>query len=444
MKLNSALPVCKYNTPSSIVDVIAKHTPKNISQLLDPAVGEGSLLYPFINQNLKKLKRVVCIDIEGTALNQVYRRYYSKLGDSLELYQRDFIQWSSKVKNQKSQFDCIVMNPPFCGRNDVLIKINMQAEFSTLKENYRYVPIEIAFIIRTIRLLKPYGKLFAVLPSSLITSERMGWVRKFMLKMGAVLCVHEFPRYSFKGVEGRTYLLIFNKFANQKKIIVSNWDSNSNTRMTIEKSDIINTNRFDYEYHSAYRQYDEAIRCSPSLKWEKVINLLDIYRGSIDSPLSGKTAIHTSNYKCNRWECETGWSHHANDATINSIQKGDLLVKRVGRNCSQSIGIAPRIYGLACTDCIFILRPRDYKVSIPILLALRIIANSKFGAKLIERGVGAKYISTKSLLRLIIPYGAFKTNPQRFETYFKAVKSNDYNSMLRVEQNIRLDHNIPL
>ena len=64
MKSNSKLPVCKYNTPKPIVDIIAKHVPKNIKTLLDPAVGEGSLIYPFIRRNLINIKKVVCIDIE--------------------------------------------------------------------------------------------------------------------------------------------------------------------------------------------------------------------------------------------------------------------------------------------------------------------------------------------------------------------------------------------
>ncbi len=429
--------MCKYNTPKPIVDVIAKHVPKNIITLLDPAVGEGSLIYPFIRRNLANIKKVVCIDIEQAALIKVQNQYRALLGESLELFHNDFIQWSSPLSKLESYFDCIVMNPPFCGRNDVLIKINMQDESSETTISYKHVPIEIAFIIRAIRLLKPFGKLFAVLPSSLVTSERMIWVRKFMIKMGAVLYVYEFPRYSFKRVEGRTYLLIFKKSTKHNNIVVTNKDSQASSRILINRSELTNNYRFDYAFQSAYRRYNKLIESSPYLKWEKVDNLLQIYRGSVKSPLNGKLAIHTSNFKGYHWQISSDEDQYTTDYSMRGIQNGDLLVKRVGRNCSQSIGLALNLQGIACTDCVFVLRPKKTKWSISILLALRIIANSTIGSKLIERGIGAKYIAAKSLLNLMIPIGVYESNPQCFRNYSYAVKKIMIESMLSIENKIR-------
>src|SRR5438105_2397712 len=104
-------------TPIDVAYALAKHAPKKLSSLLEPAVGTGILLQPFEKLCERSLDRIVCVDTDQKALNQV-KATFGSVAKSFEAICTDFLQWSElrHQTNPPELFDCVLMNPPFAGR----------------------------------------------------------------------------------------------------------------------------------------------------------------------------------------------------------------------------------------------------------------------------------------------------------------------------------------
>ena len=90
---------------------------------------------------------------------------------------------------------------------------------------------------------------------------------------------------------------------------------------------------------------------------------------------------------------------------------------RVGRNAHRSSGRGIGIHGLACSDCVVIVRPKKVKMATKILFALRVILSQNWAKPLVERGTGASYVSHRSLLALPIPLGVCTRYRRQFQIF---------------------------
>src|SRR5688500_15644436 len=119
--------------------------------------------------------RVYCIDVDGAALRDCRQHVPDLARCKAHFIHTDFLQW----KCADSSFDCIVMNPPFAARKRSEVKVEIgrpgRAEMCL-----RSAPIELAFVLKSIRLLKPGGKLLAILPSSAVSSGNQIWFRQYV------------------------------------------------------------------------------------------------------------------------------------------------------------------------------------------------------------------------------------------------------------------------
>ena len=108
--------VVEYYTPAEIVSEISKYIPHNIGSLLEPAVGDGSLLTPFLERDLCELSKIVCIDIDTQVLKAFKKKFINIFNQKLKIINDDFLNWSQNILKDKSEiFDLILMNPPFDG-----------------------------------------------------------------------------------------------------------------------------------------------------------------------------------------------------------------------------------------------------------------------------------------------------------------------------------------
>ena len=208
----------RYDTPIKLAQILAEHVPTNAHRILEPSVGTGILLEPIIARS-DQITEVVCIDIDKKILGKVEQRFQATLGTKLETFHADFLSWSSVnlVARKYRSFDCVVMNPPFSGRAQNQVKIDLDKEFPNFGKGAKLVPLEGAFILRSIKLLNSGGKLLAILPSSIISSIKNIWFRNLITSLGAVQYVHEFPKRTFKGLESMVYLFVFQKDREQEK-----------------------------------------------------------------------------------------------------------------------------------------------------------------------------------------------------------------------------------
>ena len=193
------------------------------------------------------------------------------------------------------------MNPPFSGRIEDWVNIDIAKEYPALNRRLRYIPIEVAFVIRSIRLLNPNGTLLAIVPATIISSLKTSWLRQYLINVGAVKYVQELPKRTVKGVETRVYVFVYKKSTKQRNLIVCNHDLIKPKRILIKKADLSEYMRFDYSFHYARKCYKKAKLFSLGIEWLKLNEVANVYRGRIGSPLGSKKALHTYDYKDGFW-----------------------------------------------------------------------------------------------------------------------------------------------
>ena len=423
----------RYYTPLEIATALSRHAPEHISSLLDPAVGKGFLLTPLIEHLSRSAKRVVCVDKDKRALSHVERTIGPILGNRLSLIDRDFLRWRPDTAPNNA-FDCIVMNPPFLGTKSQLVKVTIP-DSSSGTEATAFVPTEVAFLLKAIFLLKHGGTLLAVVPGSVVAASSTSMVRREILGKGWVKCVHELPRYSFKGVEGRFYLFVFQKGIRQQDLILCNHDLFS-PEMILVKRDELSEGRLDYSYNDAIRWIKQVQHSNERIKWSKLYEFAIVIRGSIASPKGARTAVHTCDYANGFWNSNERGKQKDSPPDIAHTRKGDLLIKRVSRGAAKSVGGIVGALGLPCSDCVFIIRATNVEPT-RLLFSLRTILAWERGAALVERGTGSTYITEKSLSELAIPTNLEDIYADKYRNYKTALRCKDYSLMMQIEDKIR-------
>lgn len=422
-----------YYTPVEVAKALVRYAPKNIATLLEPSVGTGILIKSLMPNICRSIKDLVCIDIDETALNQVKANLSQIDGKHIKTVKEDFLTWVKKKSNtKKNYFDCILMNPPFGGKKSQSIKIKIISDDQKSKNELRSVPIEGAFIYESIKLLKPGGRLLAILPPSVITSKKASWLRSYLFQQGSILYVHELQNFTFKGVESKIYLFVFEKATQQKEILLCNHDLIQSEKMKMKISHLTSDMRLDYGFYNSLIEYDHTREHNKNLGWSELKNFASVLRGSIASPDQSKSAIHSTDYKNGFWAFK-GNHQSSIESLQNSVKASDLLIKRVSRKCSTSIGIVKNSVGVPCTDCLLIIRPKKADLSIRLLFALRTLLSFDYAPALIERGTGATYITETDLRRLLIPVNLSETFPVTFKNYCEAVNNWNFNRMVEIE-----------
>jgi tRNA1(Val) A37 N6-methylase TrmN6 len=425
--------MARHETPEDIAAVLARFAPRRISRLLDPAVGGGRLIEPLLERLAAQRSRVVCLDVDGGILNGVARSLRPSLRGNLRTEVTDFLEWSSP-RYRRRKFDCIVMNPPFLGRkqNETQMQIRWNGE-----EEMRNVSVEAAFTIRSLGLLAAKGVLLSVLPASLISGKNAAWIRQLIMSYGRVVYVHELPAKAFQNLEARLYLLAFERDGVRRPTLLCNHDLMEPERLWVKSSVLVEINRWDYAFHEARLKLDASMKAAPNLGWKEVGQAVSMSRGSLTSPGGKKQGIHTSDFRNGVWRIDRIQPKHTSEREC--LRRGDLLIRRVGRHCSQSAGIVISCPGVGATDCVLVLRPKKSSDQFSILLGLRTILGSSNGASHVEHGTSATYIAEDSLRSLRIPMKVKEMYPRLYRRYVKSIKVGDGRALMKIEDSLRKD-----
>lgn len=406
----------RHDTPHDVASVLTRHAPRTIRALLDPAVGAGNLIAPLCTRLKSQNTKVYCVDSDFAAVSCLSDRYRAVLPSRTRIIHSDFLEWSSGRRNRK--FDCIVMNPPFSATKANLHQLERPVGDCDAKTTWRWMPIEAAFLCRAIDLLEHQGRLLAIVPCSIVMAESMQWLRNEILSRGAIRFVHELPPRSFPGVESRMYLLVFDKGVRQRQISLLNHDLREPEHLKLRLAET-SVSRLDFGYVNAGVRIDK-LRKVKGLNWTPLGDVAFVIRGDITSPKGPTCAVHSTDFRSGFWR-----ESERHDATIvecddRRLRRGDILMSRVGRNAYQTCGRGIGIQGMACSDCIIIIRPNNVRMGSRILFALRVVLSQEWAKPLVERGTGASYISHRSLLELPIPLGACERYSRLFEKFDRA------------------------
>lgn len=411
----------RHDTPSEVARELSKYAPRRMMNILDPAVGGGALLAPMLGKIASHGARVFCVDSDATAFEDL-RKIPELNRDTVTCITADFLEWSQNARNLP-EFDCVVMNPPFSGRKSDLRVINVSDDLEGCAERERSVPVEVAFLIRAIGLLRPGGRILAVLPCSLIMSEGLQWLRGELFRCGAIRYVHELPPRTFANVESRMYLFVFEKSARQSKVVLFNHDLADPERLDlpVRKDQVIR--RLDFGYQRGMQMIN-TLAAQRDLGWRQLNEMAKVYRGTGNSPEGPKSSVHTTDFRAGYWGHASRHKQSGEVQMDRRIQRGDILVKRVGRHCRLSFGRTVGLQGMACSDCVIIVRPNNVADSTRLLFALRCLFSFEWSKALVERGTGATYISEESLRDLQIPMGLSKRFYGAFRDFSKAIASS--------------------
>lgn len=407
-------------TPLHLTSRIKKHLPKGIKTVLEPSVGDGALLraLPLSSENGIN---VSAFDVRNVA-NFLPKKLLNERGINIQFKHTCFLKWYEN-KRRKPNFDLVLMNPPFSGKS---------ASWVLLEG--RKVPIEIAFLKAAINLCKVDGTIIAILPKSVISGELKCSIeaREFLFSYLNILYCYELTEFEFPSIEGQFYLLIGRKNQNNGLVKIRNMRSGE---IKVSRKMLARQGyRLDYSYLESILII-RGLSSNTKLFMQNVSSIADIYRGPLAPPYDKGAVIHTSSY-IGHWNINT--STLFNSRIYDTyVRGGDILVKRVGRDCLTSFGMVFIKRKQLATDCILIIRPRSDDFRLPLLLSLRVMYSCDFGKSYLQKGTGAKFISATQLSLAPVILNLFELYPENKSSYASAVKNNDIAKMREIEELIR-------
>ena len=419
----------RFKTPAKIAQSLARYCPSPLRSVLDPAVGDGALLIPLLRGRQESHLEVTAIDIDPSVIKPL-RAALSAFSRKVTLHRGDFLEWAERHGGSVLQFDCVIMNPPFSSKKETFRRVRDAVMGGS---GVRSTAIEAGFVIAAVRMLRPGGRLLAILPPSVITSDSFVWLRKFLLSTGRIHTVHELPHFSFENVEARMYLLVFEKGGVASGLLLQNHDLDHSTNLPIEHTSLGGAYRMDFGFHDGLRRYTR-LRSRSKLRWVALSGAADVLRGSRKTPVTDAAwVIHTTDFEGGFWYCNQS-RHRCRRTSSVCARAGDILVKRVGRACSSSFGMVLGAVGGECTDCVLVVRPKLGVRTDRLLFAIRTLTAFPFLRPLLERGTGAAYMSKRGLECIEFPIDLYLRLPTIFGAYQRALSQKSLATMLRLEE----------
>lgn len=235
----------QYMTPNEVVELICDIALNDIKSdknntdfiVMDPCCGVGSFISTFHTRNLEKsvidqnrIKLVGQDKVERmvrlSKINLVFGNNQSHTvanGNSLV--------GQSLISEYQGKVDLILTNPPFGAKFSSLelkenAKQNYPILYDTILKNGTNFSSEVLFIDRCISLLKPGGKLLAVLPDSVISSAGMSATLRHRLAYSrqiTIKAIIELPAVTFAqaGTRTKTSILYLEKSENHSPVFIA-------------------------------------------------------------------------------------------------------------------------------------------------------------------------------------------------------------------------------
>jgi len=388
-------------------------------------VGKGELLKSVLNSNRAAHATITAIDTDLERLRIARSRYCSsEKASTIRFRKADFLKWGA-VRARNESVDAVVMNPPFNARGRSLVSVREICNRIGLEDFPERAPIESAFVLTSLGLLRDGGTLLSVLPSSIISADRSRWIRQALLTLGTFRCVHELPESSFPGIESRVYLVAFRKEQPGRRVQLMNHDLLKPYKMCVPVSDLADGQRLDYAFYASSDVKNRLERRS-SLGWCRLGHVAEVRRGGAEPPSSSRAALHSSRYRCATWG-------NVSDFSAAPLH---LYGCRVGRSCSQRFGIG-KTRGLSnVTDCVFRLAPMNPRQIWKILFSIRCLMSVRSIAESLERGTGAKYIGATGLRNLAVPLSLASAYPSHFRRFRSSIISGNAARLSAVESEV--------
>jgi hypothetical protein len=400
---------CFFPTPDTVVQTIIKSEASgNYQCVLEPAVGDGALLRA-LNKNYRKL---VAFDINQENLDKVYTFTNT---NKTELFCTDFLS-----ATLDSHYDLILSNPPF--NNNLAHHVTYSG---------KKIPVEAAFVLKCLEHLSLGGKAIFILPPSIITGDKMKWLRSYLATNYKISSIYKLPKFSFNKVEGGFYVLCVQRVRELNYTILLSSETYPNH--FINSTQLQNHHyHLDPDHLKRLATYKTHLETLGSVSLSKMGSIM---RGNVGATGNRKSVYHSTDFK----------SHTAPekplDGLVNSsatLSKYDIVIKRVCRSASASFSIYTGSAIAPCSDCLIVITPsiKNKNSSVRLLLALRVSVLLGAEANFENSGSGANYISLGRLRELNIPSQLLNIDKKIVEKYSRYIFSGKTQEALEIENSL--------
>ena len=159
-----------YYTPAVLTEFIIKYAiTKNNGSILEPSCGDGAFIKAINSVFPQNHLNITGIEVDAKEAKKARQQLFSSNMNG-EIITYDFLNWYLKNEHLKESFDAIIGNPPFIRYQYLPSFMQDYAEkiFAQLKLKFtKHTNAWITFVIASIDLLKPEGRVGMVIPTEI-------------------------------------------------------------------------------------------------------------------------------------------------------------------------------------------------------------------------------------------------------------------------------------
>ncbi|MCB9602145.1 MAG: N-6 DNA methylase [Sandaracinus sp.] len=201
-----------YYTDPAIASYLARWAlAKPAAHVLEPSCGDGAFLTALGSLRSDRLKSLTACELVPAEAAKARERLPKRRGCSTEVICDDFLRWAQDGPGMVPRFDAIVGNPPFIRYQYLTPESQHRAAaiFATLdlpftKHTNAWVP----FVLASLSLLRPGGRLAMVVPSELLHVLHAQAVRTHLLRTCSRVVVLDPEDIWFRGTLQGVVLLL--------------------------------------------------------------------------------------------------------------------------------------------------------------------------------------------------------------------------------------------
>jgi adenine-specific DNA methylase len=175
-----------YYTPAILAEFIIRYaiTNNNVS-VLEPSCGDGAFIKAIDSIFPQNYLNITGIEFDENEAKKAKKQLISlKLNGKIITY--DFLTWYIKNSHLKNSFDAVIGNPPFIRYQylPAFMQENAETIFNQLSLKFtKHTNAWITFVIASIDLLKPEGRIGMVIPSEIFNVIYAQSLRGYLGKM---------------------------------------------------------------------------------------------------------------------------------------------------------------------------------------------------------------------------------------------------------------------
>lgn len=210
-----------YYTPHEIAHFLSRWVlHSRPATLLEPSCGDGAFLRALEGLPVKRLK-VTAVERLANEAGKARETALKLPVKTAQVVEADFLDWAQPLLESRATFDAVTGNPPYIryqylDEKDQKLSEHVFELFSLAftKHTNAWVP----FVIASVALLSPGGRLAMVVPSEILHVLHAGSLRKFLLEQSRRVLVVDPNELLFEAALQGTVLLMIEKKASPSDV----------------------------------------------------------------------------------------------------------------------------------------------------------------------------------------------------------------------------------